>query len=290
MPSAGITLAIIILIGAGGVIIGYLATEEHRRLDDSEGTPEWTYAETEEGETPYGPAFWGEAFPDCYGESQSPINLSQSQHVVKNANEYELEFHPTECASTELVFSPGDHQWAVDFADCEDRPSLTFDGDHYELLNVHIHSLSEHENGGSLRDAEIHMVHVREGTSDDLLVVGVLMDVGTYGVNSKLTNLWMILDQGQEEVTDADEDFVSAPYDLLPAGPEYSHYMGSLTTPPCTEGVKWIVMTDITMLSLAQLVTFRRAMGEHDMVSAEGHTNRPVQPLNGREVVYVTSA
>lgn len=282
-------MAIVVLIGSGGVIVGYLATEERRRLEESESTPEWTYFKGEDGETPFGPDFWGEAFPDCYGEIQSPINLSEAHHVTKHASEFDLEFHPMGCPASELQFAPGEHQWMVNFADCEERPSLTFDGDHYQLLNVHIHSVSEHENGGACHDAEIHMVHVREGTTDDLLVVGVLLDAGVFGVNSQLAGLWNVLERGDEKAIEEDGEFVSDPYQLLPAGPEYSHYIGSLTTPPCTEGVKWLVMTDVTILSLEQLLTFRTAVGSHSMTNSAGHTNRPVQPLNGREVVYVTS-
>eukprot|EP00904_Undaria_pinnatifida_P010011 jgi/Undpi1/613/HiC_scaffold_10.g04077.m1 len=230
MPSAAVTLAVVLLIGASGAIVGFLS------------------------------------------------------------GEYDLAFHPEECSSSELNFSPGEHQWMVNFADCTDRSSLSFDGDHYQLLNVHIHSVSEHENGGSCHDAEIHMVHVREGTDDDLLVVGVLLDASMYGTNNMLSPMWEVLAMGEQDSSEDDDEneFMLSPYEMLPAGPEYSHYMGSLTTPPCTEGVKWIVMTDTTMLGLGQLTTFRAAVGSHLMVDALGNTNRPVQPLNGREVHYVS--
>ncbi|CAN0273645.1 unnamed protein product, partial [Hapterophycus canaliculatus] len=54
-----------------------------------------------------------------------------------------------DCPAAELVFSPGEHSWSVDFSGCTDSSSLEFDGDRYELLNVHIHSRSEHEVSGT---------------------------------------------------------------------------------------------------------------------------------------------
>eukprot|EP00903_Cladosiphon_okamuranus_P007199 g6990.t1 len=284
MPSAGVTMAAVLLLGASGAIVGFLFTDEQRRLEGEDEPPEWTYFQGEPGETPFAPPDWGESFPDCYGTMQSPINLSGAHEVQKVASlvAYDLTFHPTECTSSELHFSPGEHSWSVNFADCMDRSSLEFDGNHFQLLNVHIHSRSEHENGGSLHDAEIHMVHVMEGTTDELLVVGVMLDASSYGLNSMLTDLWSVFGAGLEEAPLTD-DWSISPYGLLPAGPNYSHYMGSLTTPPCTEGVRWIVMSDVTLIGKSQLDLFRAAMGQHRMTDVDGGTNRPVQLLNGRE-------
>ncbi|CAN0433481.1 unnamed protein product, partial [Ascophyllum nodosum] len=133
--------------------------------------------------------------------------------------------------------------------------SLSFESETYNLLQIHIHSPSEHAIGGSLRDAEIHWVHVKAGTTDELLVVGVLFDVSEYGTN--LQPLWDVLDTG--------EDFTSALfdtriYDLIPPNKVFSHYMGSLTTPPCTEGVTWIVMNEPIIISEMQLDDFRASV------------------------------
>lgn len=288
MFAAGIISVVFLLVLASfRTVTGVVPDKDNRRLEGSDST-EWTYYQGEAGETPYGPSDWGEAFEQCYGAMQSPINLCGKHIVVKPAKKFDLKFYPMECSCNEMQFSAGDHAWSVDYEDCNDRSSLEFSGDHYQLVGVHVHSTSEHENGGATHDAEIHLVHLLEGTTDELLVVGVMLDVGFFGSNSPLTNLWTVLADGAEEAA-KDCDWVSSPYDLLPATPEYSHYMGSLTTPPCTEGVRWIVMAGITMLSTDQIKTFRSAVGAYDKIDAMGNTNRPVQPLNNRKVTYVSA-
>ncbi|CAN0177987.1 unnamed protein product, partial [Ascophyllum nodosum] len=109
---------------------------------------------------------------------------------------------------------------------------LSFNSEIYNLFQIHIHSPSEHAIGGSLRAAEIHWVHVKEGTADELLVVGVLFDVSEYGTNVELQPLWDVLDSGAASTT---ASFVTRIYDLIPPNKVFSHYTGSLTTPPCTE-------------------------------------------------------
>ncbi|CAN0405749.1 unnamed protein product, partial [Laminaria digitata] len=78
----------------------------------------------------------------------------------------------------------------------------------------------------------MHWVHLKEGTEDELLVVGVLFDTSEYGSNVEIQHLWDVLDIGE---TTTDEVFATRIYDVLPANPVFSHYIGSLTTPPCTE-------------------------------------------------------
>ncbi|CAM9170206.1 unnamed protein product, partial [Laminaria digitata] len=96
--------------------------------------------------------------------------------------------------------------------------------------------------GGSSRDAEIHLVHsLRDTTSTGpgILVVAVRLDVSEFGTNEEasitcgaLDPLWDVLDSGASSTGKVDP---VKPYNLLPANPAYSHYVGSLTTPPCTE-------------------------------------------------------
>ncbi|CAM9864622.1 unnamed protein product, partial [Sphacelaria rigidula] len=87
--------------------------------------------------------------------------------------------------------------------------------------------------GSSHHDAEIHLVHLEDGTDDEYLVVGIFFDASLYGSNEEIEKLWTIANIGGRNTTDV--MFSSDPYKMLPANPTHVHYNGSLTTPPCTE-------------------------------------------------------
>ncbi|MEG0534074.1 MAG: carbonic anhydrase family protein, partial [Citrobacter sp.] len=111
-----------------------------------------------------------------------------------------------------------------------------------------------------------------EDRTGKIAVVAVLFDIGE--PNDALENLW------QSIPADGDNMPLFSPIninELLPEDKNYWHYSGSLTTPPCSEPVSWFVMKSPLTLSQEQLSRFRAAI--------QYNNNRPVQPLNGREVV-----
>ncbi|CAM9856336.1 unnamed protein product [Ectocarpus sp. 4 AP-2014] len=253
----------------------------------SENIPEWTYKKTGvAGEEPYGPDDWHLGYPGCAKTRQSPLNLAADIETVAKSEEFEIEFTQNLCDSTELVFKSDFAVWQISFEGCSTAPYLVFKRVKYNLLQIHIHSPSEHMIGGAEHAAEIHMVHVKEGTDADLLVVGIMFDVIEYGNNLEIEKLWNVLGVGDVTTT---EVFTSAVYDILPASPSFSHYMGSLTTPPCTQGVEWIVMDEPNSMARRQLDEYRRsvAMYPGSKVDEFGNTNRPTQPRNDRSVYYV---
>lgn len=248
---------------------------------------EWTYRRTStNGQQPYGPSDWHKGYPDCGKKAQSPIDLAADLETVVKGSAYELKFYPNECKSDELLFQADERVWEILFGGCSDVPHVEFKGERYNLLQIHIHSPSEHMIGGSEHSAEIHWVHVKEGTEDQLLVVGVLFDTTDYGSNVEIQHLWDVLDIGE---TTTKEVFTTRIYDIMPSNPVFSHYMGSLTTPPCTEGVKWIVMSDPVTMSKMQLDEFRTSVALFDdsKVDEHGNTNRPGQSLNDRKIFFV---
>ncbi|CAN0395438.1 unnamed protein product, partial [Pylaiella littoralis] len=184
----------------------------------------------------------------------------------------------------------------VGFEGCTTQPSLTYEGQVYNLLQFHIHSPSEYEIAGAEYSAGFHFVHVKAGTTSDLLVVGVAFDITTHSTNPELQKYWDVLETGASNTTDT---FTASPYDLLSLNPGFTHFMGSLTTPPCTEvravhpakssRVEWIFMNNPSYMSETQLNLYRTSVATFpgSKVSELGNTNRPVQPVNDRAVTYV---
>jgi hypothetical protein len=119
---------------------------------------------------------------------------------------------------------------------------------------------------------EMHLVH--QNAQGQLAVIGVLFEEGAH--NSALDAFWADLPRN----VNAKQSFnrlIELPT-LLPDNHSYYQYPGSLTTPPCTEGVSWYVLSTPLSISRAQLDTFRAVMSPNA---------RPVQPLNQRSLVYV---
>lgn len=133
--------------------------------------------------------------------------------------------------------------------------AILYDGSRYELESYHFHTPSEHAINGELAAAEIHFVHVDD--EGNAAVLGVLVEEG--------------------ELSDSPRHFSesSSIDSLLPDSTSHYEYDGSLTTPPYTEGVAWIVLKDSIMLHPQWIETFSAQYGAN---------NRPLQPLNGRTV------
>ena len=224
--------------------------------------PHWAY----EGND--GPSHWGAIDPSyaacSTGKEQSPIDLTAAdQKDIAN-----VVFHYD--ISKVNIINNG-HTIQVNY---DTGSSIEVDGKAYDLIQFHFHAPSEHSINGKLADAEIHLVH--RSTDRKLAVVGILINKGP--ANSTIQSFWNNLpaEAGPLQKTDAK---VNA-NDFLPAIQTTYRYAGSLTTPPCTEGVQWIVMTQPITFSEEQLATFTKLF--------EG-SNRPVQELNGRTEVQDTT-
>ncbi|MCH8839007.1 MAG: carbonic anhydrase family protein [Candidatus Marinimicrobia bacterium] len=228
------------------------------RLAGREGAPHWSYA----GET--GPARWGtlsESYALCAGgRSQSPIDLTGA--VI--APLPPLKFH---YQSTDLDIVNNGHTIQVDY---QPGSYLSADGQDYDLLQFHFHSPSEHTIDGLPYDMVAHLVH--SNASGELLVVAILMEARQE--HPLVQTIWGHLPE--------DEGLRSIPagvsinvMDFIPLMSSYFTYSGSLTTPPCTEGVRWIVLDTPVKVSVAQVEHFN---------SFFPRSTRPVQPLNGRVI------
>lgn len=221
------------------------------------GPVEWSY----EGDT--GPDNWGnlsEDFAACStGVEQSPVNVTAEASV--NPADIVFNYQPSD-----LTVVNNGHTIQANY---DEGSSIVVDGVPYKLLQFHFHERSEHTIAGEPGDMELHLVH--QNDSSDLAVVGVMMNVGAE--NQALAPVWNNAPAEEGEPVAVEGATVNAD-EILPADRSYYRYDGSLTTPPCSEGVIWLVMTNPIEISQEQLGAFQQI---------HSGNFRPVQPLNERE-------
>jgi carbonic anhydrase len=248
----------------------------------SEGTAEGPAWNHDPGDTGEGPAGWGEideSFEQCRtGKSQSPVAIAESVP----ADLPELEFN---YPSTPFVVESTGHVIEVTMPEASNL-TLTIGNAVYRLLNFHFHAPSEHTIDGASYPAELHLVH--ESEQGELAVVGILVEPSA--LPSPLIDEVVEsapVDVGEEvRVADA-----LSPLDLLldhdPPGAvidRYYTYPGSLTTPGCTEGVRWIVLQDIHVINPGTLELLHSLIASFPGYDGYEDNNRPPQPLNGRKI------
>jgi carbonic anhydrase len=219
------------------------------------GSCAWSYA----GST--GPAHWARICPQFAacgsGSRQSPIDVAGTLSRTLPP----LTFH---YGSRHAEVVDQGHTVDVEIAP-GGSTALEVDGRTYQLVQIHFHLPSEHKIDGRAAPMEMHMVHADEG--GELAVVGVMMQEGQ--LNPVIAKIWDALDEGTHEIE-------LDPADLLPGDRNYFGYAGSLTTPPCTEGVRWHVLRGSITLSKEQIGEFRTRYRMNA---------RPLQNRNGRVIL-----
>lgn len=217
------------------------------------------------------PANWGklsDKFRLCeLGKTQSPINI-KNLSIGSPAN-IKFDYRPSP-----LEVTNNGHSIQVNYAK---GSTVTIDGEKYMLVQFHFHSPSEHQINDQAAPMELHLVHSRipqnseASTSNQLAVLGVMLEQGV--ANPLITEVWKNIPKigATQKVSTT---LINA-MNLLPASQSYFSYDGSLTTPPCSEGVKWKLFTQPLTVSPAQIATFTKLYP---------NDARPVQPLNERMV------
>ena len=157
----------------------------------------------------------------------------------------------------------------------------------WKPAQFHFHAPSEHTVGGKLMDLEIHFVHLADASAGNdgfAAVLGVFFDreAGGNEPNPFIESLKFDETTDQWDVSDVNvKDFLE--------GIDKSSFMsydGSLTTPPCTEGVKWTVFLQAQPISDAQLKAFTDRYAGNPAFYGDKGSNRVTLPLNGRTVSY----
>lgn len=218
-----------------------------------------------------GPAYWWELNSEwgaCAGTAmdvrQSPIDIDHAK-IDRNLKPLDLQTYPT----TIDIFNNGH---AIEQRYEDTGSTIYFEGRDYALQQFHFHTLSEHAVEGERGAMELHAVFL-EPVSGDNLVVGMLFEVSkkSNAFIQVLIDAGLPMKNGDTTVTDTLIDLA----DALTSTSSYYTYPGSLTTPPCSENVTWIVLQKPAKFSQAQFESFRRILG---------NDFRPLQDLNGRTV------
>ena len=211
-----------------------------------------------------GPQAWASLKPEfalcSSGQRQSPIDIRGGLAVDLEPVRFDYQ------ASRFAVIDNG-HTVQVNLAQGN---AIEVGGKRYELLQFHFHRPSEERIDGRQFEMSLHLVHRND--QGQLAVVGLLFDKGP--AQAVLQQVWNNLPLEKNE-----ENPASAPIELnelLPSDRRYYTYMGSLTTPPCSEGVKWIVMRQPVTLTKEQIDIFARMYPMNA---------RPIQAVAGRRIM-----
>jgi carbonic anhydrase len=225
----------------------------------SEHASHWGYEGQEK------PEKWGELSPEyaaCKdGKNQSPINID---HVLKTEHEnLKISFN----SSKQEIINNG-HTIQVNVTGDN---QLQLDDQTFTLQQFHFHTPSENTIKGEHYPMEAHFVY--KNKDGELTVVALMFNKGE--ANPEIEKAWqqMPVEVGNTAILEQPVDINA----LFPEKLDYYRFSGSLTTPPCTEGVRWIVLEQAVTASEEQIQTFHSVM-HHD-------NNRPVQPLNGRIII-----
>ena len=250
---------------------------------DSDGTAEgadWSHSSADPA---LAPKAWGtidESFVACgTGKEQSPVDLTK---VV------DADLPPLEFSYPRVRFTVENTGHTIEATMPEgSNLTLTVGDDVYRLEQFHFHTPSEHTVRGKSYPAELHLVHRSE--TGELAVVGIFVE------SSSLPQ--PLIDQVIENAGAVGEE-IEMPYaesplemllDLEPPDATvegYYEYSGSLTTPPCTEGIRWLVFDDIHVIDLATVGYFQDVVAGFPGYEGFRRNNRPTQPLNGRTIEH----
>ena len=210
-----------------------------------------------------GPEKWGQLSPKyaaCSdGAEQAPVNIV-SKNTVKQTTATAL--HPDYVATSGDVVNTGTT------IQVNTSGNLKIGTTPYKLLQYHFHNPSEEAINGAHYPLNVHLVH--QNAKGQLAVIGVNFQKGA--ANPYLAALWSKLPAKKGGSVSVNLPSLK---ELLPSSLEYYTYAGSLTTPPCTEGVRFYILKQPVSISAEQLATFQKLYPLNA---------RPLQPLNGRVI------
>ncbi|WJX11511.1 carbonic anhydrase [Trifolium repens] len=228
---------------------------------------------------PNGPDKWGSLSPNyatcSNGKIQSPVNIAYTDIVLNNElKSLDRNYVPTNATLVNNQFNIGVH-FEGKVGD------ININGKNYSLRQLHWHVPAEHWAHGRRHEAELHLVHLTEDLSN-IAVIAALYNLGDPDpiiskIEDKLNGLYF---KNREGIKDA--KIALGTFDVEELNKKihrYYRYVGSLTTPPCTEGVIWNIIGKVRTLSKEQLKLLKAPLDVEFQRNA-----RPLQQLNGRKI------
>jgi carbonic anhydrase len=258
-PAAGFRLGRRSFLGTAAIgcaccrLLPRALAEEAPHAATGSASPHWAY----EGDA----ANWGEltpAFKVCqFGLEQSPIDLADA--VAAEPGGLDIAYQ-----SMKLRIINNGHTIQVNAAP---GSTCVIGGTSYELQQFHFHHPSEHLLSGKPFDLECHFVH--RSAAGDLAVIGVFVRPGE--ANQALDPIWSAMPR--QEGPERDAGTAVEPGALMPGERSFYRYMGSLTTPPCTQGIVWTLFRQSIEASPEQIRQFA-ALYADNARSIQGHNRR----------------
>lgn len=250
----------IALIITGAMLYSFV--QLHAEPKSPKAEVEWGYS----GKT--GPERWGELSPDFIlgklGRNQSPINIAGDSLIEADLPPIKFDYkdEPLKILnvghSIDVMYEAGN--------------SIEIDGIRFVLQQFHFHNPSENQIDGVKFPLESHLVHADQ--NGNLAVIAVMFAAGKE--NAFIKKIWAHAPGKKGKTATVAGEVVNV-MKMLPANKDYYRFNGSLTTPPCTEGVRWLVLKDPVEVSGGQVKAFRELIGYANA--------RPIQPINARAIL-----
>jgi len=222
-----------------------------------------------------GPSRWSELNPDWVlckeGYHQSPIDLTGAKQEKLEQMKLNIPLANLRIVHQKNVLDVLDNGHTIQI-NPDKGGTLKIGDEIYELQQGHFHSPSEHTVNGRHYPMEMHLMH--SSKNKKLAVIGVFIGEGRH--NAAFDIIWTNLpkETGQEvHLENVQVNYL----DLLPKNQGTYRYRGSLTTPPCSEDVRWFLFVEPIQLSSKQIKAFQKIFYGN---------NRPLQPLNDRTLLY----
>ncbi|PQP95971.1 alpha carbonic anhydrase 7-like [Prunus yedoensis var. nudiflora] len=239
------------------------------RAEHSENAIEFEY----KAGSKKGPEHWGELkkeWKTCKdGKSQSPIDLRDGVATKVNSSleHFKVSYNPAKA----MIDNEGPVIAMIVWEG--DAGSISINGTDYILRQCHWHSPSEHSINGKRYDLELHMVHRAKNNN----VAVVTKEIASMTDVEKDVQLGVIDPRKMKAAQTGFQD--AKKRKMIKASTKFYRYMGSLTTPPCTEGVTWTINKQVLSVSKSQVKLLQQVVFDYAMMNA-----RPLQPLNGRDI------
>lgn len=249
------------LIAIALIIFSCNNNKEKVDVNHSKENELWTY----QGET--GPEHWSEIEKEsqCDGKQQSPINIIN----INAINDLTLKPVETQYSSSVKIHEVTNNGHSIQY-NFEKGDYIIFDEKNFDLKQIHFHEPSEHTINGIRYPLEMHLVHVSK--DNNIVVIAIMAEEGKSSEAFTFLEKYLPINTGETKQ-------INTNFDLnlnLPKNRDYYKYNGSLTTPPCTENVTWLVYKNPIFVSFEQVIELQKLMPINNY--------RTTQPLNGRIV------